>query len=311
MSDIGNSHATQSGGLEGTVERSFDTPGPVTLRVQNGSGKVEIETVDASSTEIRVVALGQSAIDIVERARIVERATGRGHEVVVEVPQARGRARFWLGNGSSVAVYARVPVDSELDITTASASVGAVGRYQEVSIHTASGEVDLGEVAGQGKIRTASGDVAIEGVGDVVNVQTASGDVRIGVAAAGGKVSTASGDVRLDQAGRAVRVRTASGDVSLGEVLEGAGVETVSGDLRIERALAGDLILRSVSGDVAVAVAPGALVRFDAGSMSGRVSSEIEIEADRPVTGGEVEGPELFIQATSVSGNIVVTRALP
>jgi len=94
----------------------------------------------------------------------------------------------------------------------------------------------------------------------------------------GGKVATASGDVELGRVERPLRVRSISGDVSVGEALQGSSIETVSGDLRVERAAAGELVLRSVSGSVVVAVVPGSLVRFDAVSMSGRVTSNIEVE---------------------------------
>lgn len=96
----------------------------------------------------------------------------------------------------------------------------------------------------------------------------------------------------------------------LGEVLAGASVESVSGDQRIERASTGDYLLRAVSGDIVVAVAPGSLVRFDAGSMSGNVASDIEVEPSRDAVGGPSDLPELLIQAKTVSGDISVVRAV-
>ncbi|HLN07299.1 MAG TPA: DUF4097 family beta strand repeat-containing protein [Acidimicrobiales bacterium] len=311
MSEIAKTTQPGEGaGTEGAVERSFETPGAVRLRVENASGRVEIETHDAPTTDVRVVAIGRSAGELVAGARITERTTSRGHEVVVEIPQGRGKARFWSGDGSAVGVSVRVPPDAELDVSTASASVGAAGAYRAANIKTASGEIVLGYVAGEVRVRTASGALDLEAAGDVVDVQSASGDVRVGVASVGGKVTTASGDVDLGRAGQLMRIHSASGDVRVGEALEGARVETVSGDQRIERASGGDYILRTVSGDILVAVVPGALIRFDTGSMSGRVSTDIEVEPDRPAdTGGDARGPELLIQAKTVSGDITVTRA--
>jgi len=161
------------------------------------------------------------------------------------------------------------------------------------------------------KLQTASGDIQVGTVGEPVDVQTASGEVQIEAATAGGKVSVASGRVNVHRTGKSIRVQSASGDVRIGEAPEGARVETVSGDVRIERASRGELILRTVSGEVAVAVAPGTLIRFDAGSLSGKVSSEIQVETDRPeyVQGAPCSGGELLVQAKTVAGNIRVTRA--
>jgi len=282
----------------------------VSLRVENATGKVEIETHASPTTEVRLVALGRFADDLVERARITAGATAAGHEVIVEVPHARGKVKLWSGSGTAVAVSVRVPPDARLDVSTASASVDAPGRYRSARLSSASGGISLGEVAGEAKVRTASGGISLESAGDVLDVQSASGDVRIGVAAAGGKVSTASGDVDLGLARKSVRIHTASGEVRLGGALEGARLDTVSGGQRIERAAAGDFILHAVSGDIVVAVAPGALIRFDTGSMSGTVSTDIEVKQDRPAAlEGEPDGPELLIQATTVSGDIKVTRA--
>ena len=43
---------------EGRLNASFETPGAVSLRIQNPSGKVEIATHSAPKTEVRVSAAG-------------------------------------------------------------------------------------------------------------------------------------------------------------------------------------------------------------------------------------------------------------
>jgi len=308
MSEFQNTEEGRGAGQQESMERSFETPGSVSLRVENASGKVEIETHEAKRTDVLVVALHPAAEELVRRARVSERTTTLGHEVSVEVPQARAKARFWSGYSSAVAVLVRVPPDTELDVSTASASIGALGRYRAARIRSASGEISLDEITGQANVRTANGDIKVGTVGDMADVETASGDVKIGVAAAGGKIATASGDVDLGRAGKPTRVLTASGDVRLKEALQGVTIKTASGDQRIDRAAAGDYLLNAVSGDIAVAVVPGSLVRFDAGSISGHVASDIEVQSDRPV---EAAGDlvELSIQAKTVSGDISVVRA--
>jgi DUF4097 and DUF4098 domain-containing protein YvlB len=291
------------------LERSFETPGAVSLRVENAAGEVEIETQDATRTDVRLVALHPAADELVARARIVERSTGSGHEVTVEIPNARGKARFWLGDKAAVGVSVRVPAGTELDVSTASATVSARGRYRTADVRTASGEVGLEEVSGQVKVRTASGDIELGSAGEFADVETASGDVRIGVVAAGGKIATASGDVELGRVDMTTRVVTASGDVRLKEALFGANIATASGDQRIDRAAAGDLVLRAASGDIAVAVVPGSLIRFDASSISGEVASDIDVQADRLFVGNDGDVAELSIQAKTLSGDISVVRA--
>jgi hypothetical protein len=309
MSETDDITAAQGGtGLE-SVERSFDTTGMVSLHIDNASGEVEIATHEAARTEVKLVALHPAAEALVKEARISERSSARGHEVTVEIPHPRGLAKLW--SSGAVRVVVKLPNDAELEVSTASASTSAQGRYKVALMRSASGDIAVEEVTGTAKIRTASGCVDLGSVGEVADIQSASGDVRIGVAAAGAKVSTASGDIALGRVERPARLRAASGDVRLGEVLEGADIETVSGQQRIERAAAGDFVMRAVSGDISVSVIPGSLVRFDAGSMSGNVQSDIELEPGRPIGAEKGAVPELSIQAKTVSGDISVLRATP
>jgi hypothetical protein len=127
-----------------------------------------------------------------------------------------------------------------------------------------------------------------------LDAATASADV----------VVTASGDVDLGQMRDATDVKTMSGDVIVRETGSATDVNTMSGDVRIRRAASGAIQMRSMSGDIEVAIAPGSTLFVDANSASGDVRSEI------PVSGCAPSGPaDVDLRATSMSGDIVVTRA--
>jgi DUF4097 and DUF4098 domain-containing protein YvlB len=310
---MSDEETTMTGGdaLRGaSTQRRFETPGRVSLRVENAAGQVEISTHESATTEVSLVALERGAESLVKSARIEEHVSVNGHEVIVEVPHTRGMAKLWAGSLSRVEVIVKVPIDAKLDVSTASASILARGRYETASVRSASGAIAIEQVTGAARIQSASGRLEVGSVGELADVKSASGDVTIGDAASGGTVSTASGDIELGRAGKVTRIRAASGNVHLREALQGADIETVSGDQRIERAGAGDYRMRAVSGDITVAVVPGTLVRFDAGTMSGRVETEIAVESSRPVEAGEKGAVrELSIQAKTVSGDISVARA--
>jgi DUF4097 and DUF4098 domain-containing protein YvlB len=69
----------------------------------------------------------------------------------------------------------------------------------------------------------------------------------------------------------------------------------------IAQAATGRLNLKTISGDVAVSVAPGTRVWLDLSSTSGDAVSELD--------GSDGEGASLEIHAASVSGDILVRRA--
>jgi DUF4097 and DUF4098 domain-containing protein YvlB len=87
-------------------------------------------------------------------------------------------------------------------------------------VNTASGDLEVGRLAGEGKVRAASGDISIEEAETTLKVQTASGDVDVS--------SVREGDVTL---------QTASGDIEVA-VKQGSKVfvdaRSMSGETRSE-----------------------------------------------------------------------------
>jgi DUF4097 and DUF4098 domain-containing protein YvlB len=162
------------------------------------------------------------------------------------------------------------PYGTKIDANTASADVEARGRLGDVSVDSASGDVILGAVDGRVDVNTASGDVRVEFAG---------GDVR---------VNSASGDVRVETAEHDAKIRTASGDIE------------------IKSALQGKIDIQSASGDVEVGIRQGSKVYIDASSMSGDMSSELDV-SDAPPS--DTDGPNIDFRARTMSGDVTVRRA--
>jgi DUF4097 and DUF4098 domain-containing protein YvlB len=156
-----------------------------------------------------------------------------------------------------------------LDVNVASADVTAGGRLGNTSVDTASGDVRLEAVDGRLEVNAASGDVRAEFVG---------GDVRI---------NSASGDVVVDQNEHDAKIRTASGDIVL------------------RSAVQGKVDITSASGDVELGVRRGSKVYIDASSMSGDMSSELDVSDTPP----DSDGPTLDFRARTMSGDVTVRRA--
>jgi len=245
------------------------TPGRMQLQVRVPAGRCEIETADTAETVVEAVPMNASSASRSAVECLVEKLSERpdgGHELRVEVPKHK---RLLPGFGDAqVLIRVRGPHGLDLDAGTASADVIVTGRPRCADI------------------RTASGDVSIEVADGAVQVKTASGDVNLG------------------QMRDATDVKTMSGDVVVRESGSATDVNTMSGDVRIRRATAGAIQMRSMSGDIEAAIAPGSTLYVDATSASGDVRSEI------PVSGSTPSGPaDVDLHATSMSGDIVVTRA--
>lgn len=154
-------------------------------------------------------------------------------------------------------------------------------------------------------VHTASGDVAGDGDFGEVSVDTASGDVRFERVHGRFESNTASGDVTADFVGDALRVNSASGDVELGEIEGDAKIRTASGDIQIRSAVRGKIDINSASGDVQIGIRRGSSVYIDASSMSGDMTSEMDVSDAPPAS----DAPSVDFRARTMSGDVAVRRA--
>jgi DUF4097 and DUF4098 domain-containing protein YvlB len=291
------------------IRQQYETPGEVFLRVSNKAGPVEVHAYQGQKTEIEVTAQGDAGVEAVANTKIDHVGTDGGHRVLVEVPARSGLLRPWPKRGTSVRVSVQVPEGAAVQVETAGGEVSVEGRLGQTGVQTASGDVSIERIDADLRVRTASGDVKVAAVSGEVSIHTASGDVRGGTIEGAGEIKTASGDVRVEAAGGGLLVQTASGDVSTGHLAAGCRVKTASGDLRVGCLSGGRAELETVTGDIKVAVARGALVAVDAVTVSGSLSSEIDLEAEAPDRSGDDDTACLDLHARTVSGDLRIERA--
>lgn len=264
---------------------AFDTPGRVALDLIVPAGTVSVGTWDERRVEVAVTPLRSDDASAQAAAETRVEAVERGgrHEVSVRVPKREGRLGIF-GRSPELLVAIRCPEGTDLELTAQSADLDARGRLGEVAARSASGDAMLGDV-GDLSFTTASGDLVAGAVSGSLTVKTASGDVAVRTVRGSSTVSTVSGDVRVGEAGGM------------------AAVNTVSGDVELDGAAAG-VRVSCVSGDVHVATRPGLALWIDVQSVSGSVSSDLEV-GDAP-GGGEAQ---VELRVRTVSGDVRLTRA--
>jgi DUF4097 and DUF4098 domain-containing protein YvlB len=217
---------------------TFATSGAVELNLEIPKGDVEIESVETAETTVELEARGRDADEFERDVRIEARPRGNGHEVIVDASSRRGLLGFREG---AYRVRIKAPEGANVRADLASADISGRGRFGELEVAVASGDVAFDEIEGQAKVNTASGDVELRRVGSA-------------------KVNSASGDVRIDE----------SGPVE---------ANTASGDIRLRSISSGEVKLHSASGDLEIGIAKGSRLWVDAQSLSGDTSSELELEA--------------------------------
>jgi hypothetical protein len=143
----------------------------------------------------------------------------------------------------------RSSLDLEVEVPTAA----------EVSIETASADLEGRRLTGRTKVRTASGEVDLDGIAGALELDSVSGDVEVTAEAA------------LD-----LRARTISGDLAVrGPRLSRAEIGSTSGDVRLDAELAGKgpFGIETVSGDVTIVGRMG--IRIEARTVTGELRSDL------------------------------------
>lgn len=256
--------------------RTFETPGALELDLRIPAGDVEIQTADVTSTALDVDGERDPG-DL----RIAFENIAGGNRLIVE---HRKRASLI---GSNLRVRVTAPHGTRVLASGGSTDVLARGTY------------------GALRSRTGSGDLSADHVRGDADVASASGDLHLGVVDGDLTAHTASGDVRIDRVGGRVSVRSASGDVAIGAADGSVHVTGASSDVSIGSLRAGTANLRTMSGDIRVGIAQGTRVWLDLVSTAGSTTSDLQT-SDAPE--GD-QGPELELRASTMSGDIRVTRA--
>jgi DUF4097 and DUF4098 domain-containing protein YvlB len=288
--------------LRGAVMSTFQTPEPITLSVELSSGEVNVLAVTTDVTEIDLVPLEGSDRDaesVISRARIEQ----VGDTITVHVPD--GKSLGFLRRTPELSLTVRMPAGSNLEARLRSADLKADGELGGAKVEVASGDVWLGDLAGDVTTTSASGDIRVGTVGGNVRLNSGSGDLTIERACGDCTTQTASGDIQIDAAEGGLTARTASGDVTIREAGTSSTIKTASGDVTIGQVGTGTVEANTASGDITVGVQRGVLVWTDVSSLTGVVSSDFEsTEPSEVAAGGTLE-----LRAHSTTGDVTLRSA--
>ena len=249
------------------AEHRFQTPESPGILMEVPSGQIEVRTVDGT----------ESVVMVEGHERLVE-------DITVELEGSTVAVRFRGSRFGMSFSFGRLSRADALRIT-ASIPHGATGRFS-----------------------TASADVTVDGRLRTLALTTASGNVTArGEIERDAEVKTVSGNVRIERVGGSLTCRTVSGDVEVGSVGGSVNAKSVSGDVRFASLREGNARFTSVSGDVEIGIASGSFLDVDAGSVSGRLMSDVPL-AGAPSEDGD-DGPTVVVRGKTVSGNVKVRRA--
>jgi DUF4097 and DUF4098 domain-containing protein YvlB len=259
---------------------TFDTPQPITAKVEISTGSVRLVASDRVDTVVEVRPRDESRSADVKAAERVRVDFKNGTLTVVT---QRG---FSFPRSGAVVVDIALPNGSRLNASAVSANITADGRYADCKFASVSGDLEVGSVVGNLKADNVSGGISVQDVKGSVSMSTVSGDAIIG---------DLNGDVKFQAASGSLAVTRLHGNVN---------AQTASGDTTVATAINGGVSVQTASGEVVVGIAEGTAAQLDLQTRSGEVRNSLA-PSDGPAAGDET----LVVHARTASGDIVVQRA--
>lgn len=231
-------------------KHSFEVDGPPRIDVRIRSGDV---TLKASSDDAVTVQLSGDT-------ETVELTSVDATHDSVSV-RSRPQKQRWFSKSMDVSI---------------AAPAGGVVR-----VNLGAGDVIVRVPLDSLDVNVGSGNVRIDESVDEIRVKVASGDVSVRDKTTDATIVSASGDIRVSEVDE-ISVSTGSGSVILGAVAGTARIKSASGDLKIHDFSGPELVIKTMSGDVTVGLAPGKKIEAKISAVSGELRNRIKPSGTDP-----------------------------
>lgn len=291
---------------------TFDTPEPISVRIDLPGGDVRIIASDRTETvvEVRHDDDDEAAVQVeyvrgnlvVTSASHQDPPRHRGGNLIVEAVKQLGRGTL-LGGCESVQVTIELPSGSHVHGQTMGGGFHCSGRLGECRLRTDygdirldqagpvdltsdSGEISVERVTGHAEITSASGEITVHEIDGTASIRNDDGESHIGDVTGDLRLISDSGEMTVDRAPGAVEAKSAHGSVRIGEVTRGS------------------VVLASESGDVEVGITRGTAAWLDVSTANGGLRNSLD-----PYENAEGSAEVVEIRARSHDGDIVIRHA--
>jgi len=278
----------------------FQTPEPISVSLELGTGDLRLVASESSETVVEVVPTDPAKEGDVNAAKLtrVECASG---SLLVRGPKNWRQWTPW-GGRDSIDVEIRLPEGSRVGADLAMASVRGTGRLGELDLKTGMGDVRVDE-AGTVKIRTGFGEVMVARVDGDADVKTGSGRIDIGSIGGSATVKNSNGDSRIGEVEGRAQLQNANGAIEVESASSQVTAKTALGDVRLGMLSQGSSEARTACGQIDIGVLDGVAAWLDLSTGFGRVHNELE---DTGLPPAEEQTTE--IRAHTAAGDINIRR---
>jgi len=127
------------------------------IRIDNTNGRVDVESVDGSTVDVRAERIAHAATDDGAREllpRIVIREDVKPDRIAIATERMSG---VMIGANFEVRYHVRAPKNASIDVTNTNGGVQVSGLSGRVTARTTNGSVTTKDLTGQVDARTTNG----------------------------------------------------------------------------------------------------------------------------------------------------------
>lgn len=262
--------ATRSDAADRKFEKKFSVNPGGTLTLKTDVGTVKV--TGTSSNEVSVVADIHGRQRMVDGFEISADQTGDGVSVT-------GRAKehgSWFFNTSD-------GIDVEFTVK--------VPHSYNLQIHTAGGNLYVGDVAGKVNASTSGGEVEASAVEGSLDLRTSGGGVKAARIVGDATLETSGGDVHASQVSGNLSASTSGGNIGISEVGGSIQAETSGGNviIRVKGSNKG-IHAETSGGNIEIAIPRDAGATIDAETSGGDVVCDVPVTVSGRIRESEVKG---------------------
>jgi len=279
---------------------SYDTPEPIVANLEPVVGNVWVVASDRTDTVVDVRPSDPSDASDLKAAEQTRVEFSNG-TLLVKGP--RMSPLDISRKSRSIDVTVELPSGSEITGSTGLGDLHATGRLGRTRYKSGTGHIQLDE-SGELHIHTATGTVTVGQVAGNAEISTSSGRLQLGAITGTAVVKNSNGATTIGAAGGAVRVRSANGDITVEHAEDGVEAKTANGSVRVLDVARGTVTLETAMGDIEIGIREGSAAWLDVKTRFGRVHNDM---AEGGAPGDTTDKVE--VRANTSFGDITIHRS--
>lgn len=279
----------------------FETPGPISVRLDLSVADVRIIAGDRSDTVVEVRPTNQTKASDVKAAdqTRVEYSNGR-----LSIRMAKDWTRYtFFGPSGSIDVTIELPTGSDVHGNSDLGSYDTDGRLEECSFRSGMGSVRL-DRAGPLTVNTGMGEIVAHRIAGDADLTTGSGHIRVGGIDGTASIKNGNGDTKLGEVVGELNVKAANGDITVAGAQASVTAKSANGNVRVGDVVSGAVVLETAAGEIEVGIHEGTAAFLDVRTQYGNVRSSLQASK-----GAEPSSSIVEVRARTSYGDIVITRA--